>query len=184
MDQLFQYSTIRDHEYAGEFIEYLARKLTTDLSQVPVLLTTQNNHPTQDLKNLAHLVFESKNSPALFFVRKGVSVLFANGKTNGINLESSHNQTHIVPVHDGYSLRKHMRSFRIGGKIVNDYVADLIRKQTKNDKLIPSLEIGFGNSAKHMGKLPTQSFRQFAEQKMLRNIKPVLSKLRLVKQAE
>lgn len=67
----------------------------------------------QDLKNLTKIIFESEASPAMYFIRKAVSVLFANGKTNGINLESSNQMTHIIPIHEGYSLRKQSKRFLI-----------------------------------------------------------------------
>lgn len=161
-------------ERAGEFVEYLARKLNTDLRRVPLLLTTQNNHSADDLKRLAHLVFEAKQSPALFFVRKAVSVLFAHGKTSGVNLESSHSQTHIVPVHDGHSLLRHCRALRIGGKIVDDFVGDLIKKQTNRKHLLRSPALGQA----------TESFRRFSEGKVLRDLKPVLNRLRQSKHGE
>ena len=62
-----------------------------------------------DLTKLTQIMFEGKEVPATFFVRKGVCVLFANGKTNGINIDSSDKQTHIIPVHDGYSLKKNSK---------------------------------------------------------------------------
>lgn len=81
---------LRSQEIAGEFIDFPARELNPDLRDVRLLLTWQNDHGPEDLQGLARLVFEDRQSPALFFVRKGVSVLSANGKTNGIRLESGH----------------------------------------------------------------------------------------------
>ena len=54
---------------------------------------------------LTELMFDEKQTPAIFFIRKAVCVLFANGKINGINLESSDKFTHLVPILDGYSLQ-------------------------------------------------------------------------------
>jgi actin-related protein len=192
MDQIFDYGKIKNYESAGEYIDFLARKLNTDLRDVPLLLTTQNNYHQEDLKNLAKLTFESKNTPALFFVRKGVSVLFANGKTNGINLESGHNQTHIIPVHDGYSLQNHCKSIRIGGKIVNQYILDLIKKQKKGQNLTAPFELFPGDSSlssefkklKYVSRNSTASYRKYAENKVIRDLKPVLNKLRQIKQGE
>jgi actin-related protein len=160
------------------------------LRDVPLLLTTQNNCHQEDLKNLTKLTFESKNTPALFFVRKGVSVLFANGKTNGINLESSHHQTHIIPVYDGYSLRKHSKSINIGGKIVNDYILDLIKKQRKGQNLTAPFELfpgdvsSEGKNLKYVSRKASQSYRQYAENKVIQDLKPVLNKRRQIKQGE
>ena len=188
----FEFGKVCNTEIMCEFIDFLARKLNTDLKDVPLLLTTQNNYHTQDLLDLTRLVFESKNSPALFFIRKAVSVLFANGKTNGINLESSHHQTHIVPVHDGYSLQKNIKSIRIGGKIVDDYIMSLIKKQKSFEQfplpfeLVPSESFVSGERKKMKYKkvYSTSSFRKFAEEKVIRNCKPVLNKLRQIKQGE
>ena len=152
----------------------------------------RNNHSALDLKQLAKLTFESKQSPALFFVRKGVCVLFANGKTNGINLESSHLQTHIVPVHDGYSLQKQRKTLKIGGKIVDDYILDLIKKQRQKQtiiapfELIPEENLGNeeGKKMKYIARSCSASFRKFAEGKVIRDCKPVLNKIRLSKMGE
>ena len=192
VDQLFDYGQIKDLEVTGHFMEFLGNKLNTDLKDVPLMLTTQNNHSTQDLKNLAKLTFESKQSPALFFVRKGVCVLFANGKTNGINLESSHLQTHIVPVHDGYSLQKQSKTLKIGGKIVDDYILDLIKKQRKKPSIVAPFELisedNIGNEEgkkmKHISRPCSVSYRKFAEGKVIRDCKPVLNKIRHIKLGE
>ena len=190
--ELFDYGKVKDYQVTGEFIDYLANKLNTDLKDVPLLLTTQNNYHTQDLKDLAKLVFESKESPALFFIRKGVSVLFANGKTNGINLESSHLQTHIIPVHDGYSLQKQCKSLKIGGKIVDDYILDLVKKQKHKKHIVAPFELipedvpksGEPKKMKYVSKYCTPSYRKFVEGKVIRDCKPVLNKIRQIKQGE
>ena len=192
VDQIFDYGKIKNYESTGEYIDFLARKLNTDLQDVPLLLTTQNNYHQEDLVNLAKLTFESKNTPALFFLRKAVSVLFANGKTNGINLESSHYQTHIVPVHDGYTLQKHAKSIRIGGKIVDEYILDLIKKQRKGQTISAPFELSPGEASmssdlkkmKYISRKCTPSYRKYAENKVLRDLKPVLNKLRQIKQGE
>lgn len=192
MDPLFEMSRLRNHEHAGEFIEYLARKLNTDLRQVPLLLTTQNNHHVDDLKQLTHLVFEAKESPAMFFIRKGVSVLFANGKTNGINLESSHSQTHIVPVHDGHSLQKLRKTLQIGGQLVDDYIVDLIKQQRKDSQLISPFELfpvqttPDPNAKKNpfLTGSANESVRRLTEQRLIRDFKPILNRLKQYKHGE
>lgn len=192
VDELFEFSRLKNYEHTGEFIEYLARKLNTDLRQVPLLLTTQNNHHTEDLKQLTHLVFEAKESPAMFFVRKGVSVLFANGKTNGINLESSHSQTHIVPVHDGHSLQKLRKTLRIGGQIVDEYISDLIKKQRKDNHLIAPFKLfpsqlspdAESKKTQFLSEPVTESFRRLLERRLVRNFKPILNRLKQNKQGE
>jgi actin-like protein 6A len=190
--ELFDYGKVRDVEVYCEFIDFLARKLNTNLKEVPLLLTSQNNYQVEDLKNITKMVFESKESPALFFVRKGVCVLFANGKTNGINLESGHRQTHIVPVHDGYSLQKHCKTIRIGGKIVDDFIRSLIKKQTNKDhvtapfELFPNENFTGENSRKLKFKqvYATPSYREYSQNKVITDCKPILNKLRQIKQGE
>lgn len=190
--RLFEFGKLGSPEIACESIDFLARKLNTDLRDVPLLLTSQNNHRAQDLQDLTKLIFEDKQSPALFFVRKGVCVLFANGKTNGINLESGHRMTHILPVHDGYSLQKHAKSLRVGGQIVDDYIRSLIRKQTGKSsitapfELVPGEVVGGEETrrVRFQQVYATPSYRKFAEAKVLTDCKPILNKLRQTKQGE
>lgn len=71
-------------------------------------------------------MFELFNVPNTTLVPKSVMPLYSNGKTTGIVVDSGYDNTHVVPIYEGYPLQHAVRSMPVGGWHVNRYLMQLL----------------------------------------------------------
>ena len=77
-------------------------------------------------------MFETFSSPAFFSVKRSVMSLFATGKTTGFVYSSGAEQTELMPICDGYILRRGFKSFNQGGNTVTRAVLNFMESNPTN----------------------------------------------------
>jgi len=95
----------------------------------PVLLTEAplNSKPNREL--MTQLMFETFNVPAMFVNTQAVLALYASGRTTGVVLDSGHEVTQIVPVHEGYALPHAIQRMDLGGHDMTDYLMKIMAER-------------------------------------------------------
>ncbi|KAI0043944.1 actin 2 [Auriscalpium vulgare] len=86
----------------------------------PVLLTEAPLNPEADREKMAQVMFETFNVPAIRVNGPGVLSLYASGRTTGIVLESGFGVSHIIPVHEGFSLPHAIGRLDLAGAGITD----------------------------------------------------------------
>ncbi|KAH7296197.1 hypothetical protein KP509_26G012800 [Ceratopteris richardii] len=115
----------------------------------PVLLTDIPLYSKLHREKMAHIMFDSFNTPAMYIAIQSVLSLYASGKMTGIVLDSGDGVTHAVPVRDGYALSHNVLQFSLAGHDLSDVLMKLLTER------------GY-------------SFKSFAEKEAVRNIKEKL----------
>jgi len=95
---------------AESYVDFMSRfsdKINANLNEVGVILS-MHSHQKSDVERqqLAHLLFEQQNSPAVYFANKNVAGLFSSGKITGTLIDSGAYSTEIVPVVEGFVIRR------------------------------------------------------------------------------
>jgi actin-related protein len=73
---------------------------------------------------MVEIMFEKLNVPCCFVIKSGVLSAFSCGKSTCLVLDSGHNHTSAIPVHDGYILHKSLLRVDYGGSSLNQNIMD------------------------------------------------------------
>ncbi len=92
----------------------------TNNSEIPIFICQPPFTSKSQKKLIAEILFETYESPNLFFGTQGVLSLYAFGKKNGIVLESGYGITQVVPVYEGYKLDHAVQKINFGGLDVSN----------------------------------------------------------------
>ncbi|KAL2917326.1 Actin-related protein 4 [Polyrhizophydium stewartii] len=109
-----------DHVYA--------RALRAEPTEHPLLFCEPSWNPREKREKLCELAFEKYQVPAFYLGRSAVLSAFAAGKPSALVVDSGAAFTSVVPVYDGYVLKKAIRRAPLGG----DFVSDQIRMTLEN----------------------------------------------------
>ena len=96
----------------------------------PVLLTEppHNKENAKSMKTnrekMTQVMFETFGTPALYVANKAVLALYANGRMDGLVLDSGHSATHSVPIYEGYALPYCTHRIELGGQDVTKRLAE------------------------------------------------------------
>lgn len=93
--------TILDHVFKDEF--------TAKLSEHAVLVTDTPENPKTNREQMAQVLFETYQVPALFVAYQAVLSLYSAGRTTGLVVDIGHGVTTAVPVYEGYSITTAVR---------------------------------------------------------------------------
>lgn len=98
---------VNNTEVYADFMSRFAEKINANLNEVGVILS-MHSHQKSDIERLqlAHLLFEQHNCPALYFANKNVTSLFSSGKITGTLIDSGAYSTDIVPIVEGFAIRR------------------------------------------------------------------------------
>ncbi|KCV69980.1 hypothetical protein H696_03445 [Fonticula alba] len=94
----------------------------------PVLITDAALSPHKQRLQIAQVLFESYNVPALSIAVPGVLSLYSSGMTSGIALDSGNGVTAAIPVYNGFIPTGTVRRMDIGGDDITKYLQLLLRK--------------------------------------------------------
>jgi actin len=113
-------------------------ELLADISEQPLLITETANTTEENKLEMANILFETFNCPAVYFMPTPILALYSIGKTTGIVLDSGYDVTNVMPVFEGYSIREAIKTELYGGKAIVDELMKIYEER------VPSLK---GNSS-------------------------------------
>ncbi|GCB69376.1 hypothetical protein scyTo_0013963 [Scyliorhinus torazame] len=91
-----------------------------------VLISDPPLSPTTNREQIAELLFERFNVPAMYISYQSVLAVYSYGKTTGLVVDSGDGVTHSVPVHEGYNLPDSISRIDLGGHDLTTYLIKLL----------------------------------------------------------
>lgn len=88
-------------------------------SEHPVLLTEAPMNPKTNREQMAKIVFEEYEVPAMYIHIQAVLSLYAAGRTMGIVVDSEDGVTHTVPIFEGYWIPHAIAKIMLAGRSDN-----------------------------------------------------------------
>lgn len=101
----------------------------------PILFTEPTLHNKENRVNLAQLMFEKYQLPAMFICKSSVLAAFSCGRSTCLVFDSGHNSVYATPVHDGYALQKSNMKFEIAGNYITNEIIKIV--ESKGNRVIP-----------------------------------------------
>lgn len=98
-------------------------------SQTPLLVTEKALVPASQRQRMAEILFEKHGVQQLNFSLSPVLALYAAGLSTGISVEMGHEQCHVVPVFQGFSLFHANHCLNFGGNDLTDYLTTCSKVQ-------------------------------------------------------
>ena len=92
------------------------KELKVDPEEHPVLLTEAPLNPEANREKMTQIMLETFNSPATYVSISSVLSLYISARSTGIVIDSGHGDSNIVPVYEGYPLRKAILGMDIAGQ--------------------------------------------------------------------
>lgn len=92
----------------------------------PVLMTESSTSVKSNRERMTQILFETFNVPAFYVCVQAVLALYATGRTTGIVLDCGAAGTQVVPIYDGYTVPEAIRTTKIGGRDVTDYLGKIL----------------------------------------------------------
>jgi actin-related protein len=116
------------------FVFYQELKVSPD--DHPIFMSQPLFSPHASNEKMTELVFETFNSPGFFMSPSSVLALFSSGRTSGTVLDSGFQETHCIPITDGYKLPHASQRVCFGGKNTTEN----LMKKLKEKNLPLSIE--------------------------------------------
>ena len=118
-------------------------ELKTDSSAQPMLITQMPLASEEDETQMAEILMEKLNVPAMFIANKSVMSLYGGGNMTGISVDSGHDTTYLgeyqiftffsslqvtfsVPSYQGNAIQDASLVLKIGGKQVTEHLMNLL----------------------------------------------------------
>lgn len=92
-------------------------------------------------ENLAELLFEKFEAPAVFLAKDAVLNCFAAGRSNGIVLDCGAAVTRATPVYDGYALKSGIVKSHIAGDRLDKALAQRLKKNAPKSVIRPFYQV-------------------------------------------
>ena len=129
LEHAIERGVISSSNVARQIIDRVYNDLKiTNTKDVPFFICEPPFTPKSQKQMLAELLFDTYDSPTIFFGSQGVLSLYAFGKTNGIVLESGEGLTQVVPIYNGYKIENSIEKIKLGGQDVTNYLKLLLKK--------------------------------------------------------
>ncbi|XP_019867723.1 actin-like protein 6B [Aethina tumida] len=106
----------------------------------PILLTEPPWITPAKREQMAELMFEKYNIPALYLAKNASLAAYANGRPTCLVVDSGATHTSAVPIHDGYVLTQAVVKSPVGG----DYLSNQCRNflMEKGIEIVPACMVG------------------------------------------
>ncbi|CAH7411741.1 actin-like protein 9 [Phodopus roborovskii] len=92
----------------------------------PLLFTDPPFSPASNREKLVELAFESLHSPAIYVASQSVLSVYANGRVNGLVVDTGHGVSYTVPVFQGYNLPNGIQRLDLAGHHLTTFLAEKI----------------------------------------------------------
>ena len=147
LNQVMEEGMVKDWHLFEQLWHHSFKKLGVDPAEHPVLISNSAWDTKQNREKLCELAFETFKLPGFYLARSPVLSAFAAGRSTALVIESGAATTSVVPVFDGYIVKKAIQKGNIGGDFVSDQV--LLYLNSQNIDLTPTCMVS--------SKLPADS---------------------------
>ncbi|KAG0245645.1 actin family [Mortierella sp. GBAus27b] len=111
------------------------KRLRCDPTEHPLIITETAWNTREVREKFTELAFEKYNFPAFFVAKDAVMTAFASGRPHALVVDSGGDMTSVVPVYDGYVLRKGIMRQPLGGELLSDQI--LQQFKASNVDIVP-----------------------------------------------
>ena len=101
-----QNGLVQDWQLLEKLWDYSFKTLGVDPSEHPLLFSESSWNPREDREKLCEMAFEKYNMPGFYLGRSAVLSAFAAGRQTALVVDSGASLTSVVPVFDGYIVKK------------------------------------------------------------------------------
>lgn len=116
--------------------------LNSNARDHPILAATPTYEPEADRARLAEILLEKLETPAVFMPRNAILSAFSVGRATSLVVDVGAAKTCACAVHDGFVLRKSVRTSKIAGDYIDEHLLRLLETQ-----ILPSLKASSVDSA-------------------------------------
>mmetsp|Transcript_22611 Transcript_22611/g.23546 ORF Transcript_22611/g.23546 Transcript_22611/m.23546 type:complete len:422 (+) Transcript_22611:26-1291(+) len=109
--------------------------LKTQSKEHPVLFSEPGIHNKENRAQLAQLMFEKYEIPAIFVCKTPVLSAFSCGRSTCLVFDSGSTSSWATPVHDGYVLQKTQLKFDVAGNYVSNELSKILHN--RNIRITP-----------------------------------------------
>ena len=108
----------------------LENDLRLDTQDHPLLFTDPPFNPASNREKLMEVAFESLQAPALYVASQSVLSVYANGRVNGLVVDTGHGVSYTVPVFHGYNLPNGIQRLNLAGQHLTTFLAEKILRSS------------------------------------------------------
>lgn len=101
-------------------------------SEHPVLLTEAPLNPKTNREQMAKIMFEEYDVPAMYIQIQAVLSLYAAGRTTGIVVDSGDGVTHTVPIFEGYQIPHAIDKIMLAGRDITTWMQKILKDDNYN----------------------------------------------------
>ena len=116
-------------------------ELKIDPSEHNILLTETPMNPKENKEKLAQIMFENFNVQGSYIALESLLSLFGAGKDTGISVDIGDGISSFVPVYYGFNLPHAMIRSNLGGRLLTNYLKELLEKNGYNFSTMAEKEI-------------------------------------------
>lgn len=98
------------------------KDLGLNSEEAPVILSDPEWNSKESREKILELGFEKFKLPGMFLARSSVLSAFSVGKSTGLVIDVGSSKTSVVPIHDGYVLKKGVQFQGVGGDFVSEQI--------------------------------------------------------------
>ncbi|OMH82749.1 Actin-like protein 6A, partial [Zancudomyces culisetae] len=127
--KIFSDGIVTDWEAYESLIDYIYNtKLRVRSEEHPILVSEVAWNSNEAREKLTEIFFEKYNVPGFYLAKDAVLSTFGVGKSTALVIDSGAEFTSVVPVYDGYALKKGVVKQSIGGNFVSEQILDYLKQ--------------------------------------------------------
>ncbi|GAA6009028.1 hypothetical protein JCM11491_005716 [Sporobolomyces phaffii] len=105
------------------------RMRLTSLEEYPLLVTEPSWNTKENREKMCEIAFEKLHAPAYYAVDKAVMSSFASGKGSALIIDVGEELMSVVPIYDGFVLRKAIQKQAVGGQLISEVLLHQLQAQ-------------------------------------------------------
>ncbi|OZJ06401.1 hypothetical protein BZG36_00662 [Bifiguratus adelaidae] len=171
---------VQDWELYEQLWSYaFNNKLRIDPAEHPLLCTEPAWNPPENREKLTELAFEKFGFSAFYLAKDAVMTAFAVGKSTALVLDTGSSVTSVVPVYDGYVLKKGIAKESLAGDFISEQLKEQLKQELGID-IVPQYKVASKTAVK-AGKAPeyqvreregtTDSYHEYQQARVLQEFK-------------
>ncbi|GAA5887041.1 hypothetical protein JCM16303_007114 [Sporobolomyces ruberrimus] len=99
------------------------------LEEYPLLVTEPSWNTKENRERMCEIAFEKWQAPAYYAVDKAVMSSFASGKGSALIIDVGEELTSVVPIYDGFVLRKAIQKQAVAGNLISEVLLHHLESQ-------------------------------------------------------